>query len=289
MRDRAPTNTTYWKHTLFALAIAGLLLLAGCESAGTGGGSNGGGGDETPTLDPASALPDAPEELTDSGSSNPAAGYLQSSSTMFSAFAGFMEPPASAQSVESSGVSPQAIRTETRTWTSGGLTVTWTYKELADRHQWTVVWDGTYEVDGTTYTYTDWTLMEGHRLKNDYGGAFTIYDVTQPGSTDKAFIWEWCSDDSTGYRSYVFGMNDATDAFYFQITATSTGTEGELDVYDSGTGLSCGTAKTGDELLEIGWNSTGGAWNDYTDGSSDTWGTTPPATVDSPLGSGDDA
>ena len=80
------------------------------------------------------------------------------------------------------------------------------------------MWDGTYEVDGTEYTYDDWRVMQGHTLKNAYGGAFTIYDASKPDASDEAFTWQWCDDDHGCYY-YVFGV---TGAEHFQLATSRT-------------------------------------------------------------------
>lgn len=269
-----------WQLLGAVAAISTLVVLAGCDSAGAGGGSgNGGSSDDPPTLDPASEIPDTPDELTDSGGSNQAANLLQSSSASFSTFADFMDPPPEAQSVENANVSAQAIRSETRTWTSGGLTVTWTYEELEDRHQWTVVWDGSY--DGRTYS--NWTLMEGHTLKNAYGGEFVLFDETKPDSSTEAVTWHWCEESGDYY--YVFGV---TGDVHFQLATNGSGSAGEFDVYTVGSDLSCGTPKTSDETFILGWDSGGGVWKDLQDSSNNgSWGTSPG--VEAPLTNSDDA
>ena len=275
-----------WQLIGAVAAMSTLVVLAGCDSAGTGGGSsNGGSSDNPPTLDPASEIPDTPDELTNAGGNNQGADLLQTSSRSFSAVASFMDPPPEAQSVESSNISAQAIRSETRTWTSGDLTVTWTYEELENKHQWTVVWDGSYDVDETTYTYNDWTLMEGHTDKNAYGGEFVLYDQTQPGSSTAAVKWDWCEDSGVYY--YAFGVNDG---LHFQLATNGSGSEGEFDVYTAGSGfLSCGTAKTSNETFIVGWDSGGGVWIEDPEGSSNSGSWRTPPGVEAPLTTNDDA
>lgn len=160
-----------------------------------------------------------------------------------------MDPPPEAQSVESADISAQqAIRSETRIWTSGGLTVTW-------------------------------TLMEGHTLKNDYGGRFDLYDQTQPGSSTAAVKWHWC--ENSGAYYYALGVNGGV---HFQLATNGSGSEGELDVYASGSGfLTCGTPKTTDETFIVGWDSGRGRWIDLQNSSQGSWGTGTAPGVNAPL------
>ncbi len=188
-----------------------------------------------------------PEALKQSG--NPHAqrciGFI-SLANSFKGFSDFYKPPEGTNLKKIIDIKEDW----TRTWTSGGLSITMNYFENNESFGWKVFLTGT----DNQYTYSNWLSMEANqKIDNSYGTLIIYVPVTDKPE----FKWTW-SQTQTGSNTFTMEVFDENGLPQTKIDVVSNADEsGELTFYNYVNGSYVKESKTT-------WTASGtGHWEEY--------------------------
>ncbi len=150
------------------------------------------------------------------------------------------------------GAGSQSGNTWTWAYSVQGFTATWTATSSSSGYNWKLVYNGTLASNGSSTTFSNWTVINGSESSDGKTGSWTIY---YPNTATVAYQVSW-STDASGTLTGTIVANDTTGTLQAKYVFTNkTDKSGELKYYT-------GTVLT----LDATWTSSGsGQYTEWDD------------------------